>query len=202
MTVGRRFAGIAGVAVLWTMLGAAMWRGGFPVLGARPLSWMVADPASAGLFRGALIASAVLFVVFHGSVRSRFRAGPAFSFAMLGGMACQVTAAVVPIDGGGAATRAHTIAALALGLSLPVLMWTFAASQPPGRWRRSAWILFAVEVAAGAAGVLLSRLAVAPLAEILPAAGFHLWIIVVTLTSPAAAWSDGRGRHLTPLGAT
>lgn len=181
----RRLAGVAAVAVLWTMLAAAMWRSGFPLLGPRPLSWMVADPASATLFRTALIAAALLLVVFHGYVRSRHPVDGWFSVVMLGGLAGQLVAAVVPIDGGEAANRVHTVAALSLGVSLPVLMWRFAACQGAGPWRRPAWALAAVEAGACAVGILLSRRSVAPLAEIVPAAGFHLWIVTVTLATRA-----------------
>jgi hypothetical protein len=176
----RRLSGVAAVAVLWTLLPVALWRTGFPVLGERPLSWMVEDPASARLFRVALVVSALLFIVFHGHVRARFPVDRWFSVAMLGGMVGQLMAAAVPIDGGPLAHQVHTVAALGLGLSLPVLMWRFAASQPAGRWRRVAWALFAIEAAACVVGVLLSRRSVAPLAEVVPAVGFHLWVLTLT----------------------
>ncbi len=180
----RRGAGLAAVAVLWGTVGGAALLSGFPLLGEQPLSWMVADPATSVLFSGGLLVAAVLLAVFCGHVRGRYPVGRGFTFAMLGGMAAQAVAALVPIDGGPAANRVHTVAALALGVSLPVLMWRFAVAQPPGSWRRVALSLFWVEVAACAAGVLLSRGAVAPLAEIIPAAGFHLWIVVLTLFGP------------------
>jgi len=179
-----RSAGLAAVAVLWSALAAAALRSGFPLLGDRPLSWMVADPASSVLFRGALIVGALLLVAFHVDVRARYRVGLGFSVAMLGGLAGQLVAALVPIDGGQAANRLHTAAALLLGASLPLLMWRFAAAQPPGSWRRATFGLAGLEAAACAIGLLLSGASVAPLAEIVPAAAFHLWIVVVTLCGP------------------
>ena len=177
-----RYAGVAAVAVLWASVGAATLRTGFPLLGDRPLSWLAEDPAGAGLFSAGLVVGAVLLVVFALDVRARYPVAAGFTPAMVGGMACQVTAGLVSIGGGLAANRVHTAAALALGISLPVLMWRFAAGQPPSRWRRVAYGLFWAEAAACAVGVVLSRRSVAPLAEMIPAAAFHLWIAVVTLS--------------------
>ena len=70
-----------------------------------------------------------------------------------------------------------------LGISLPVLMWRFAAGQPRGRWRTTAYRLFWLEAAACVVGVLASRAGLATLAEILPAVAFHLWIAMVTASS-------------------
>jgi len=194
MTGARsRYAGLAAVATLWLSLGAAARRSGFPLLGDRPLSAMTGDPASSVLFSAGLVASAVMLMSFHGHVRARYRVSTAFSVAMLGGMACQVVAGIVPIDGGTAAHRLHTSAALTLGASLPLLMWRFASEQPSGSWRRVAYGLFWTEAAACVAGVVLSSRSVAPLAEILPAGGFHLWIAVLTLYGPDRPARPGPG---------
>jgi hypothetical protein len=176
----HRFAGVAAVAGLWCALGAASLVSGFPLFGVRPLSWLAADRASSGLFSTGLIVGGLLMAAFHGHVRARFPVGAGFSVAMLGGLAAQLVAAVVPIDGDPTAHRVHTAAALVLGTSLPVLMWRFAAAQRPGRWRLVSYQLFCLEVVACAAGVVLSRRSVAPMAEILPAACFHLWVAVLT----------------------
>lgn len=70
--------------------------------------------------------------------------------------------------------------ALVLGASLPLLMWRFAAAQPSGRWRRLAYQIFFAEALACAVGLYLSGRGIAPVAEILPAAIFHIWVVVVT----------------------
>lgn len=101
---------------------------------------------------------------------------------MLVGMASQLIAGVVPIGGTGTASRIHVAAALTLGASIPVLMWRFAADQPSGAWRRWCYGLFWLEAAACAVGITLSRNQVAPLAEILPALAFHVWVATVTFT--------------------
>lgn len=181
----HRCSGLAAVATLWSALGAASLLSGFPLLGERPLSWLAADAASSVLFSVGLAVAALLLVAFHGHVRRTYPVSGGFSVSMLMGLAGQLVAAVVPINGGVAAQRVHTVAALVLGASLPVLMWRFAVAQPPGGWRRVARRLFWAEAGACAVGAFLSRKAVAPLAEILPAACFHVWIVVLTLHRPA-----------------
>lgn len=180
----RRYAGVAAVAVLWGTLGAAAAVSRFPLLGRRPLSWLADDPAGSVLFGAGLGVGALLLAGFHGWVRTRFAVNRSFSVVLLAGLAGQAVAAVVPISGGPWAARAHTVAALTLGASLPVAMWRFAAAQPPGRWRRTARYLASLEVLAVVAGLALSRHSVAPLAEILPAGAFHLWIVALTFASP------------------
>ncbi len=175
-----RYTGVAAVAVLWTSIGVGVLRSGLGLWGTRPLSYLVADPRSAGLFRGGLIVASVLLVVFAWLVNRTASPAPGFLVAFLVGQAGQVVVAAVPIDGAGAAHDLHTTAGIVLGLSLPVLMWRFAAGQPPGRSRSSAYGLFWLEVAACVIGVALSRAMRAPIAEVVPAAGFHLWIVVVT----------------------
>ena len=100
--------------------------------------------------------TALLLVAFHQWVRSVFPVTRGFSVAMLVGLAGQLVAAAVPIGGNGPAHRIHTTFALVLGVSLPVLMWRFAAAQPAGTWRRLAYRLFWLEAAACAVGLYLS----------------------------------------------
>jgi hypothetical protein len=182
-----RYAGLAAVAVLWSTLGAASVLSEFPLAGSRPLSWLAAEPSVAPLYAVGLAGGAVLLLAFHRYVTSNFPTGRGFSIAMLAGLAGQAVAAVVPIHGAGPAHAVHTVAALTLGASLPALIWRFAVKQPPGAWRRRCLSLAWLDTAACAAGVVLSRQSVAPLAEILPAACFHLWIAVVTLAPGRAA---------------
>lgn len=154
---------------------------GFDLFGDRPLSYLANEADPGFLFGVALMSSAVLFVAFGSYLRHRYLLGVAFSMAMLVGMAGQFIAGVVPIGGTGTASRVHVAAALTLGASIPVLMWRFAADQPPGAWRRRCYGLFWLEAAACAMGIALSRIQVAPLAEILPALAFHAWVAFVTI---------------------
>ena len=174
-------------------MGLGMRRTGLGVSDDRPLSYLGTDPRSLTLFRGGLLVAAVLLIAFAWSVHREGSPAPGFLAAFLTGQAGQVVAAVVPIDSPGLGGDLHTTAGIVLGLSLPVLMWRFAAGQAPGARRSRAYVLTWVEVGAVVAGVLLSRAMRAPLAEAVPAAGFHLWIGVVTawLSTAAPAPSPG-----------
>lgn len=187
-----RYAGVAAVATSWTTLLVAAAISGFDLLGPDPLSYMGSDPQVARLFTIGLAVPAALLVVFHGSVANRFPVSRTFSVAMLVGLAGQMVAAFVPIGGDPAAHRIHTSFALILGISLPLLMWRFAAAQPPGSWRRLCYRLFWAEAAACVAGLYLSARSVAPVAEILPGIAFHTWIFVVTFTRSAPVTGGGR----------
>lgn len=171
---------MAAVATLWTSLLLAAGLADFDLLGEEPLSYLGTRPRSALLFSGGLLAGAALLTAFHGWVRAHFPVARGFSTAMLGGLAAQAVAAVVPIGGNGPAHRVHTTFALLLGASLPLLMWRFAAGQRAGRGRRLAYALFWLEVVACVVGFALSGRSVAALAEILPAMVFHAWIATVT----------------------
>jgi hypothetical protein len=191
MTFRLRETGLAAVVVLWTTLAAGSLLADFDLLGERPLSHLGTERASALLFSGGLVVAALLLVGFHTYVRDRFPVSPTFSVAMLVGMAAQLVAAVVPIGGAGLAHPVHTTSALVLGASLPVLMWRFAAAQPAGAWRRASYGLFWAEALACALGLWLSARSVAPVAEIVPAAVFHFWILAVTRAADRArpAWA-------------
>lgn len=180
-----RYAGVAAVATSWTTLLAAAAISGFDLLGPDPLSYMGSDPQVARLFTVGLAVPAALLVVFHGWVAKRFPVSWSFSVAMLVGLAGQMVAAFVPIGGDPTAHRIHTTFALILGISLPLLMWRFAAAQPLGPWRRLCYRLFWAEAVACAVGLYLSAIGIAPIAEVLPGVAFHTWIVVVTLRSRA-----------------
>ena len=182
-----QYTGVAAVVAAWTTLLAAAGLTRFDLLGEEPLSYLGTQPGSAMLFTIGLAIPALLLTAFHGYLRGRFPVSPSFSVVMLAGLAGQMVAAFVPIGGAPAVHRVHTTSALALGASLPLLMWRFAASQPPGPWRRLNYGLFWAELGACAAGVCLSALSVAPLAEILPGAVFHSWVFAVTLAGHRVA---------------
>jgi hypothetical protein len=194
-----RYTGVAAVVTVWTTLLTATVRSGFDLLGGEPLSYLGSQPRSAALFTVGLVAPAVLLTAFHQYVRGRFPVSVGFSLAMLIGLAGQMVAAFVPIGGDATLHRIHTSSALVLGISLPLLMWRFAAAQPPGGWRRRAYLLAWLEAAACAGGLYLSSLSIAPLAEILPGTVFHLWIVVVTLAACVAHDSGAGATDLSGL---
>jgi len=182
-----RYTGVAAVVTVWTSLSIATAVGDFDLVGPEPLSYLGTEGPSAVLFTVGLAATALLLAAFHRHVRDRFPVSAGFSLAMLVGLAGQMVAAFVPIGGAPTVHRIHTTSALILGLSLPLLMWRFAAGQPPGTWRRLAYRLFWLEALACAVGLYLSSRMIAPVAEILPASVFHAWIFAVTFAGPPAA---------------
>ncbi|QXC60918.1 DUF998 domain-containing protein [Aquihabitans sp. G128] len=181
-----RWAGVAAVAVLWAGVGASVVRSGLPLAGALPLSRMAGDDRSSWLFGPALVVAAVLFLAWCTDVVRRHPVDLAFTVLMVAGMLGQMVAGIVPIGPEGSSDPVHVSAALLLGISIPVFLWRFAATQPTGPWRRTATRLFALQAAATVVGIGLSQAHVAPLAEILPALAFHLWVVVVTLHDPVA----------------
>lgn len=200
-----QYAGVAAVAVIWATLTTAALLTGFDVAGERAVSYLGTEGSGAALFTGGLLASAVLLASFHRLVRFRYPVGFGFSFFMLVGLAGQVVAAIVPIGGDPGLHRVHTTSALVLGASLPLLMWRFAAGQPPGSWRRLCYRLFFAEALACGVGLYLSARGVAPVAEILPAAVFHVWVFVVTFSAAGAEGAENEapspwpGRRASPL---
>ncbi len=191
MSRSLRYTGVAAVATLWTTLLAATAVSGFDLLGDDPLSYLGSDARTAGLFTVGLGLSGLLLTAFHQFVRDRYPVAHGFSAAMLVGLVGQLVAAAVPIGGDPVVHRVHTTSALALGISLPLLMWRFAAGQPRGRWRRLSYALFWAEAIACAVGVYLSARMVAPVAEILPAAVFHAWVVTVTVKAAREPQSLG-----------
>lgn len=190
MIHGLRFGGIAAVAVLWTTLPVAMLRAGLGVVDDRPLSYLGTDPRGIVLFRVGLLVAAVLFSAFAVAVARGLSRPAGFLALFLVGQVGQVVVALVSIDG--PSHVVHTTAGIVLGLSLPLLMWRFAAGQPGGPWRRMAYRLVGLEVAACVAGAALSMAGAAVVAEVLPATGFHLWIILVGLRWPVPRPSSPR----------
>ena len=185
-----RYSGVAAVATAWTTLLSAAAVSGFDLLGPDPLSYMGSDPRVATLFTIGLAVPAVLFAAFCLNVRRRYPVPTSFAVVMLAGLFGQMVAAFVPIGGDPTDHRIHTTFALALGISLPLLMWRFAAGQAPGPWRRLAYRLFFLEAAACVAGLYLSARSIAPVAEILPGIAFHVWVFVVTFRSPPETRPD------------
>lgn len=191
-----QYTGLAGVATLWTTLAAATVGTGFDLFGEHPISYLgTSAGGAAALFTVGLLVSALLLIAFHQFVRSRWPVGIGFSVATFVGLAGQVVAAFVPIGGDTGVHRIHTTSALILGISLPLLIWRFAAAQPPGAWRRLCYRLFFLEVLACAVGLYLSGHSIAPVAEILPAAVFHVWVLVLSF-SAAASGEEPAYRHL------
>ncbi len=185
--VETRWLGVAGVAVLWVGIGAGVVAGGLDLLGPLPLSRLAHHDRAGMAFGPSLIVAGLLLAGFGAEVRRRLPVAVGFTPLLMAGMAGQVVAGLVPIGEPGQSDPVHVAAALVLGGSIPLFVWRFAAGQPPGRGRRVAHGLLGAQVVATGVGIVLSQRGVAPLAEILPAITFHLWVLVVTV------WPAARG---------
>ena len=168
-----------------------MVRAGLGVGDDRPISYLGTDPRGIVLFRVGLLVAALGFSVFAVEVGRHLARPASFLVVFLGGQACQVVVALVSIAGRGTTHSVHTAAGILLGLSLPLLIWRYAAAQPPGRWRRLSYGLMALEVGGCVVGVALSVAGRAVVAEVTPAIVFHLWVVVVTGFGPQ--WRSGPG---------
>jgi len=206
-----RYAGAAAVATLWASVGIGMYRTGLDFFGDRPVSYLGTDPRSAAVFRGGLILAAGLMAGFSWFVFGWFAARRSFLATFLIGLVGQVVVAVVLLSGPGSSHAVHTVGGLVLGASLPILMWRFAAGIPSesrhsvrarsrhsvrarSRRRIESYGLCWLEVAACTGGVALSASMRAPVAEIVPALAFHVWVAVVTVwsTTPVSGPDGGK----------
>jgi hypothetical protein len=176
-----RWSGVAAVVVLWTGIGVAVLRTGFPVLGDLPLSRLAADSRAEPIFGPTLVVAALLFVVFCVEVARRYSVGRWFVVVMVSAMTGQLVTGIVPIGAPGESEPVHVAAGLVLGGLIPVFLGLFAVAQPPGSWRQVAFRLFWAQLAATVVGVALSDSGRAALAEMLPAFLFHVWVVAVTL---------------------
>lgn len=170
--------------VLWSTMGAGMALTGLGFSDKEPLSYLGTDSRSAWLFTSGLLVAAILLAAFYVFAQWWYACSRNFLIVGLVGLVGQVVAAVVPLSGHGETWHTvHATGGIVVGLSLPLLMWRFAASQVPGAWRNLSYVMYWLEVIACIVGVMLSRSMRAPIAEIVPGAGYHLWIIVVTVRS-------------------
>jgi hypothetical membrane protein len=181
----QRYSGVVGVLVIWTGVTMAMRRVGLGLVDSRPISYLGVDPVTATLFSVSLIISALLFINFAYYVRRAFRIHNRYLTYFLIGQAGQLVAAVTPYGDQSPYRLTHTIAAFTLAFSLPLLMRQFTRSQKSSSHYKLYELLLQLELLAFIVGIGLFVFAqgIAPLGQVLPAAGFHLWIIIITWRS-------------------
>lgn len=172
-----RLSGVAGIAVIWVGVSIALVLAHMSIFAHKPLSYLGIQPVSATLFNGSVFASAVLFIAFGLYIYKHYKTSPSFLVAFFAGQICQLIVALVPVEGTPTQHAVHTDFGLALGLSLPVLIWRFYKAQTNPAIRMTARTFSYVELGLCITGVLLSKNGIGVLAEVLAAAGFHGWII-------------------------
>lgn len=181
----QRFSGIAGIAVLWTGVVIAMSRLGLGLIDTRPISHLGIDPASSALFSTSLLVSCFLFISFGFYANRKFKVNNNFISYLLIGQAGQAITAIAPYGMHSQYKLIHTIAAFTLAFSLPLLIRSFARSQSHRPYALLFVWLYRFELLSFVLGMglFIFTKGIAPLGEALPAVGFHIWIIGVTLAS-------------------
>ncbi len=172
-----------GIVILWTTIILGMSRTGLKLVDSRPISYLGVDPMSATLFSVGLIVSAVLFTIFGLYVRKNFAVKNRFLMYLLIGQAGQIITAISPYGMQSEYKLIHTIAAFTLALSLPPLIRSFAHSQTHDSHSKIYDGLYRFELVTFfiGMGLFIFTKGIAPIGEALPAIGFHVWIIVITI---------------------
>lgn len=178
-----KYSGVAGVLLLWTTTLLAMSRIGLGLVDTRPLSHLGVDPWSSMLFSTGLIVSSALFIIFALYAKKTYRANNRFIIYFLIGQAGQLIVAIAPYGMNSSYRLVHTIAAFTLAFSLPFLIREFARSQTNIKHSNLFRNLFLSELVMFVLGIGIFTMTegIAPIGEILPAVGFHIWIIAATI---------------------
>lgn len=180
-----RFSGVFGVLLIWTTTLIAMRRIGLGLVDTRPLSHLGVDPWSSMLFSAGLLVSSALFVSFALYIKHAYHPNKRFIFYFLIGQAGQVIVAIAPYGMNSSYRLVHTVAAFTLAFSLPFLIREFARSQTYTELSKLFRYFFLLELVMFVVGMGIFTMTegIAPIGEILPAVGFHLWIIAATILS-------------------
>lgn len=164
-----------------------MHRAGLGFIDSRPISYLGIDPATARLFSVSLVVSAVLFISFGYYIRRTYHIQNKFLGYLIIGQIGQIIAAVTPYGHRQPFKFIHTIAAFVLAFTLLFLIREFTHSQNKNRFRTIYSSLFTIEKITFVVGIglFIFTKGIAPLGEALPATGFHIWIITITILSNA-----------------
>lgn len=176
-------SGVLGIIVLWAAVITGMRRAHLGLVDARPLSYLGVYTNTAQLFTAGLLISSLLFICFAFFVHRYWGTNNRFLFYFLIGQIGQIIAAIAPYGANSRYKLIHTIAAFVLAFSLPFLIRAFEQSQISRKNHKLYQILVRLEVATFIIGMGIFTMTegIAPLGEALPAIGFHIWIIVLTI---------------------
>lgn len=179
----RRYGGIAMVAILWSTTLINVYLVELNLFGNNPLSYLGTDDRSAFLFSFGLISAALALLLFAQYLKDVFVITKSFLIALYVGQIGQIIAALVHFGGEQPDRTIHTVAALTLAFSIPIALWRFATAQKSSRVRRIAYALFWLELTGFIIGIGLFSFVIngAPIGQIMPAIGFHAWILYFSL---------------------
>ena len=176
-----RYFGIVGIILLWVGTIIGMLRSGLSLVDTRPISYIGVATDSALFFNSLLFLSAVCFVLFGVYLYKSIGLNKSFLLVFLIGQIGQMIAAILPY--GGQYKIVHTVAAFTLATAIPIFMYIFSKSKSLGNFKTSARRLFIAELIFFTVGIstFIFIDGISPIAEILPALPFHLWIILITV---------------------
>jgi hypothetical membrane protein len=179
----QKYSGILGVLIIWLGIGAAMFIARLGLFSNLPISSLGVNPKTSVLFSLSLLTSAALFIKFAFYVRQKFKVKNRFLTYFMIGQFGQIIVALVPYGNNSRYKLIHTIAAFTLAFSLPFLIGQFYFSQSNSKFKSLYKSLLILEVGLFVVGIgaFVFAKGVAPLGEILPTMGFHLWIITVSV---------------------
>jgi hypothetical protein len=179
----QKYSGLAGVVIIWLGVGLAMFIGKLSLFSALPVSSLGVNPKTSVLFSLSLLISSGLFISFAYYIRSTYMIRNKFLTLFLVGQFGQIIVAIAPYGADSRYKLIHTIAAFILAFSLPYLIHQFYRSQALSTYRGLYRNLMLIEILLFIIGIgaFVFTKGIAPLGEILPTMGFHLWIIVTSI---------------------
>jgi hypothetical membrane protein len=181
----HKYLGILGVGIIWLGVAAAMYIGKLGLFSTLPISSLGVNPRTSILFSISLLLSSVFFIKFAYYVSREFNVKNKFLLYFLIGQIGQIIVAIAPYGNHSRYKLVHTVAAFVLAFSLPFLIQQFYYSQAKSSHKSLYKNLLVLEILLFIIGIgaFVFTKGIAPLGEILPTLGFHIWIIVVSIIS-------------------
>ncbi|GAC1391407.1 MAG: hypothetical protein NVSMB46_03850 [Candidatus Saccharimonadales bacterium] len=177
-------SGIIGVVILWIGIVSGMIIAHLRLIDKRPISYLGYDPKTTLLFTLTLVLSSILFIFFAILINHIYHIKNNFLAFFIVGQIGQIIAALVSYDIHNKYRIIHTVAAFTLAFSLPLLMRSFKNASLNSNNYSTLQKLFRLELCLFIIGIglFVFTKGLAPLGEVLPALGFHIWIIYITIT--------------------
>ncbi len=174
-----RYLGAVTVFILWTSILVGIRSKGLDIFGTSPLSSLGTDMRSELWFSVGLILAAVTCVLFALSLKQSYTLTRGFWVALLIGQTGQVVAAITPHGGKQPLGTIHTVVAMTLAFSVPIMLFYFARAQTNPKTRMYAYGLFWIQLSCFIIGIgsFIFLFKGAPAAQIITALAFHAWLI-------------------------
>jgi hypothetical membrane protein len=180
-----KYAGPAGIAILWLSVGLSLLTTRFDVLARKPISYLGVYQDSRLLFNTGLLVSASLLIVFATYLRKTFKPSNKFLTVFLIGQVAQIIVALTPFNATNFIRPLHVSVAFLLAFTLPASMHLFRSAQNlsekekrlTSKFLQTELLLFVLGI-----GWFVIASSGGALAEIVTALTFDIWIIYLGLT--------------------